>query len=337
MKTFAGTLFDGLLAVATPVQIEGGGDGIVIADAAGTRRLRYDQVTVDAPVPGVPRLLRLSGGEVIETDDGPAVDALWPTRSGIARIAFVLEARWWAALTSLALTAVIVWVTVTFLLPLAANPVSRLISPRVERAIGEHTLATLDRFVFRPSLLTQEQQKELTDSFRRFAHGDPDTQDIRIEFRKARAANAFALPGGIIVVTDEMVATASGDYEFFAVVAHEIGHVHGRHAMRLVLQDSGLAVLMTALAGDAVGTTILTAALPSVLLRSRYSRQFETEADDYAFAMLERHGVSPRIFADMLRRLQKDKLDEPRSGSILEYLSSHPATEERIRRAEEQR
>jgi predicted Zn-dependent protease len=337
MKTFGGTFFDGSRAVGVPMQVEGGGDGIVIADAVGTRRLRYDQVTVDAPVPGVRRLLRLPGGELIETDDGPAVEALWPTRSGIARIAFMLESRWWAALASLFLTAVVVWTTVAYLLPLAANPVSRLISPKFERLIGESTLATLDRFAFKPSLLTEAAQKEFTNNFKRFVHGDPDTQDIRLEFRKARAANAFALPGGIIVVTDEMVATASGDYEFFAVVAHEIGHIHGRHAMRMVLQDSGLAVLMTAIAGDAVGTTILAAALPSVLLRSRYSRQFETEADDYAFAMLKRHGVSPRIFADMLRRLQNDKLDEQRSGSILEYLSSHPATEERIRRAEEQR
>src|SRR5664279_6314679 len=106
--------------------------------------------------------------------------------------------------------------------------------------------------------------------------------------------NALALPGGIIVITDAMVEAFDNDAEFRAVMAHELGHVHGRHAVRLVLQDSGLAVLMTALAGDAVGATVLAVALPSVLLRARYSRQFETEADDYAFATMQRRGESPK-------------------------------------------
>ena len=159
----------------------------------------------------------------------------------------------------------------------------------------------------------------------------------RLEFRHAGTPNALALPGGIIVVTDEMVHTTANDAEFLAVVAHEMGHVHGHHAMRLVLQGSGLAVLMTALAGDAVGTTILAAALPAVLLRTRYSRQFESEADDYAFAMLKRHGQSPQAFADLMRRLSLDAREPADAHSLRQYLSTHPATEDRIRRAEEQR
>jgi predicted Zn-dependent protease len=146
--------------------------------------------------------------------------------------------------------------------------------------------------------------------------------------------NALALPGGTIVVTDELVHATANDAEFLAVVAHEIGHVRGHHAMRLVLQDSGMAVLMTALAGDAVGTTLLAAALPAVLLRTRYSRQFESEADDYAFAMLRRHGHSPQAFADLMRRLRLQLHAKEESGSLLQYLSTHPATEERIQRAE---
>ncbi|HKW80192.1 MAG TPA: M48 family metalloprotease [Casimicrobiaceae bacterium] len=78
------------------------------------------------------------------------------------------------------------------------------------------------------------------------------------------------------------------------------------------------------------------AALPSVLLRARYSRQFESEADDYAFALLKRRDFSPRIFADVLRRLQNNPPGMPDRGTILRYLGTHPATEERIRRAEEQ-
>jgi predicted Zn-dependent protease len=88
-------------------------------------------------------------------------------------------------------------------------------------------------------------------------------------------------------------------------------------------------------AGDAVGVTYLAAALPSMLLQSSYSREFETEADDYAFVLLKRNGVSPQVFADMLRRLEASEPRVANDGGVGRYLASHPATEERIRRAEE--
>jgi len=64
---------------------------------------------------------------------------------------------------------------------------------------------------------------------------------------------------------------------------------------------------------------------------------FESEADDYALAMLKRHGQSPQAFADLMRRLRLQLHAKEESGSLLQYLSTHPATEERIQRAEEQR
>ncbi len=134
-----------------------------------------------------------------------------------------------------------------------------------------------------------------------------------------------------------MVDAVDNDDELLAVLAHEIGHVRGRHAMRLVLQNSGIAVLMTALAGDAVGVTFLAVALPSMLVQSGYSRQFEAEADDYAFAHLKRHGVSPQAFANVMRRLEKETGGAKDDGPVMRYLGTHPSSAERIRRAEEAR
>ena len=336
MTAFEGELFDGVRAAGLPVQVEAQGDDVLIAGAfEPTRRIARNEVVADAPVPGVPRLLRLPGGALIETDAHDAVASLWPPKDIISRAAFAIESRWWAVLTGLALTAALVWLIVAFALPLAAEPVSKRISPKVEAYMGKHALALLDRTIFSPSTLGDEETSKRQDAFARFVNGE-DAQSYRLEFRHAGTPNAIALPGGIIIVTDEMVQLTANDAEFLAVVAHEIGHVRGHHAMRLVLQDSGLAVLMTALAGDAVGTTLLAAALPAVLLRTRYSRQFESEADDYAFAMLKRHGQSPQAFADLLRRLSLSEHETEDSHSLRQYLSTHPATEERIRRAEEQ-
>jgi len=337
MIAFEGVIFDGVRAAGSRVQVEAEGDDVRVVDAIEPPvSIARDQISADAPVPGVPRLLRLPGGVLIETVAHDSVRVLWPSKDIISSAAFAIESRWWAVLTGLVLTAGAVWLIVAFVLPLAAEPVSRRISPKVEAFMGKQTLALLDRTIFSPSALTGEDTKRYQSAFAQFVEGE-DAQTYRLEFRHAGTPNALALPGGIIVVTDEMVRVTANDAEFLAAVAHEIGHVHGHHAMRLVLQDSGLAVLMTALAGDAVGTTVLAAALPAVLLRTRYSREFESEADDYAFAMLKRHGQSPQAFADLLRRLSLSAHETEDSHSLRQYLSSHPATEERIQRAEQQR
>lgn len=337
MTAFDAVLFDGARAAGLPVRIEAHGSEVSIASAtASPRTIARDQIGADTPVPGVLCRLRLPTGELIETGDCDAVASLWPPKDFISRAAFAIESRWWAVLAGLALTAVTVWLIVAYALPLAAKPVASRISPRVEAFMGKQTLAALDRTVFSPSTLSDDEAQKRRHAFAAFVEGE-DALAYRLEFRHAGTPNALALPGGIIVVTDEMVQATANDAEFLAVVAHEMGHVQGRHAMRLVLQSSGLAVLMTALAGDAVGTTVLAAAVPAILLRTRYSRQFESEADDYAFAMLKRHGQSPQAFADLLRRLSLGQHESADAHSLRQYLSTHPATEERIRRAEEQR
>ena len=104
--------------------------------------------------------------------------------------------------------------------------------------------------------------------------------------------------------------------------------------MRLVLQKSGIAVLITAIAGDAAGMTFLAAALPAALLNAGYSREFELEADRYAYGHLSRHGRSPEALARLFRKLAEDR----RTGAndpLARYLGSHPGLDERIRLAEQ--
>lgn len=84
---------------------------------------------------------------------------------------------------------------------------------------------------------------------------------------------------------------------------------------------------------------VLAAALPATLMRAQYSQAFETDADLAAFDELKRRGISPRVFASFLRRMQQKEGAAAKAGEegVLRYLSSHPATEERIRRAESAR
>jgi predicted Zn-dependent protease len=134
----------------------------------------------------------------------------------------------------------------------------------------------------------------------------------------------------LIVITDEMVQAAESVEEIGAVLAHEIGHVERRHSMRHVIQGSAIGLIMATLTADAASLSIAVAGAPAALAQAKYSRDFETEADDYAFTLLKARGRSPAAFADLMDRLSRGN-DE--SEQSLGFLSSHPVTRERVLRA----
>jgi predicted Zn-dependent protease len=163
-----------------------------------------------------------------------------------------------------------------------------------------------------------------------FAAQAASATPYRIEFRAAPepGANAFALPSGVIVITDDLLKLAEDDREILGLVAHECGHVQGRHALRSVLQNSAVFVVIALITGDVSSTTGFAGALPAFLLQNKFSREFECEADRHAVTMLRATGNDPAFLAHMLERLSKAHAE---SGSkALGYLQTHPSTPERI-------
>jgi Zn-dependent protease with chaperone function len=172
----------------------------------------------------------------------------------------------------------------------------------------------MDRLFFSPSELNEPRQRELHAIFSDIhaifsdiAEASTDDHEFKLIFRKSPriGANAFALPSGIVVVTDELVTLARNDNEIIAVLAHEIGHVVHRHALRRLLQDSTVVLVIAAVTGDIASITSLAATIPVVLVEAKYSRDFEREADDYSLQYLRTNDISPRHFADILQRMEQ--------------------------------
>jgi Zn-dependent protease with chaperone function len=155
------------------------------------------------------------------------------------------------------------------------------------------------------------------------------------------------------VLTDQLAALLDDEHTL-AVLAHELGHLHYRHGTRNILQDSIVGLASMALLGDASSVSHIAATLPTAVLHTAYSRDFEREADSFAFGLLKRTGRSPRLLGEALAALEKrrdeaseetgcpvpgapPREDKPRGprAEDLGYLSTHPATAERIRAAEE--
>jgi predicted Zn-dependent protease len=154
----------------------------------------------------------------------------------------------------------------------------------------------------------------------------------QLELRDAATIgpNAFALPGGIIVVTDQLVDETESINEVLAILAHEIGHTELRHPLRSVLHGSLTAIIAATITADAGSLSAAVTSLPFILLQTKYSREMESAADEFAFRLLRQHDLSPELFAKALERLSKGSSAEEHAFS---FLSTHPVTAERIERA----
>lgn len=243
------------------------------------------------------------------------------------------EIRWLPATVATLAVVVGLWAMIAYGVPAAANLVARRISPSLERGMGDQALGTLDRVALQPTKLPADRQAALTARFNAMAALAPGDGTAVLLFRASPAVgpNAFALPGGIIVLLDELVAEAQSDDEVLAVLAHELGHVRERHTLRHVLQTSAVGVLLAAVLGDVVSaTSYAVAAVPTFLLNAGYSRAFEREADEFGFALLDRAGIDRAHFVRFLARLEEK---HGGAGKMPGWLSTHPGAEERGRAA----
>lgn len=213
--------------------------------------------------------------------------------------------------------------------PWVAREVALVVPARATQALGPGVLEALDRSVLQPTTLDEAHQQALRD---RYAQLDPDARLV-IYFRHSPrlGANAMALPDGSVVVTDALVRLAGHDDEIMAVIAHEAGHIAHRHHLRALIQGSLTATLVTLWLGD---VSALAAAVPSVLLTQRHSREAEHEADLHAAHVLKAAGLSPESLAAMLSRIEpKDTLDLATDDpTFTRYLDSHPGLSQRLER-----
>ncbi len=340
MTLLRGYYFDGRSSVRRTVSLVRRGDGIHLQGDGVDLRYPLTTVRMAPQVGAVRRLLRFPDGAQCEVIDDADLDRLLELdgSGSFQRLLHTWERNLFLVVLSLLLTVVTIAAFVKFGIPSLARRVAFAVPPVTEASLGKETLAMLDKLVMKPSELPAARQREVAALFGRMRPDLPGGREYRLEFRASDriGANAFALPSGIIVVTDGLIKLAKSDDEIAGVLAHEAGHVRYRHALRHVLQNSGTGLLVAAVTGDILSITSLSATLPTALIDAKYSRDFEREADDAAVAYLKRRQIPPKVYAVMLERLQAehDKKDggKGKGEGIGDFFSSHPETEERVRR-----
>lgn len=320
--------FDGRSARQHPVRLSFLDSRMRMTGATAAREAPLAELRVSEPMGAAPRLITFADGAFCEVRDHAALAHLLATTGHIDRA----HVRWqfdWRIVAATCLAFISLALAGYFYgLPLAARLAAPAVPESAVELMSEQTLKFIDAHLMSASKLPQEEVDPLVRRFAAMRAPGATSSVHRVVFRDGKriGANAFALPDGTLVVTDQLFKLAGSEDEIVAVLAHELGHVAERHGLRMVLQSTAVGMFLVFYVGD---VSSVLAAAPAALLQARYSRDMEREADDYGSAMLRENGLSPALLANMLERLEKAHRDK--DGDIPEYLSGHPATDARIR------
>jgi Zn-dependent protease with chaperone function len=195
------------------------------------------------------------------------------------------------------------------------------ISVENERLLGDHALEQIEADA---DIIREGPAVEAIASI-----GQRLTQHSRYQYQwlvqRDNTVNAFALPGGIIVVNSTLVLNTDSPEELAAVLAHEVQHVEERHTLKSMLNSLGFATVLLVVLGD---VNAATAIIVHQMGNMYVSRDVEEQADEKGFQSLVSAGISPVGMVSFLKKLQNENSDAG-TGAIA-WLSTHPETQKRI-------
>lgn len=161
------------------------------------------------------------------------------------------------------------------------------------------------------------------------------TFPVSITIIESDQPNAFTLPGGHMFIDTGLIHLTESEAELAAVLAHELGHVAARHATRQATQSTigNIATIPLSILGGPVGMlarNAATIAMPMTFLK--FSRVFETEADELGLQYMYQTGYDPTGSLDIFERLES--LEKKKPGSIAQLFNTHPMTSDRIQKVQ---
>jgi Zn-dependent protease with chaperone function len=205
--------------------------------------------------------------------------------------------------------------------PILSGPAARATPVSMELRMGENFDAQVGAIF--PTCRNEEGQRILSALGDRIAMGADTPFDIRVRAVEAPMVNAFALPGGPVLITDDLISEAETPDELAAVIAHEVAHVEMRHVMQAVWRDLGIGMLLDLVVGGGTGAGQQAVILAGQASDLTYSREAELEADTRGQALLHAAGLSSLGMAPFFDRMARAD-GSGRLGEAVEFMNSHP-------------
>jgi predicted Zn-dependent protease len=222
-------------------------------------------------------------------------------------------------------------------LPDFGDPASAAMSTTEEKLLGQKLLRELRGS--EPVIEDPELAEWIQNLGRQLSSRAPGNKQYYFVVVKDPEINAYAMPGGVIVVNSGLILNTKSEAELAAVLAHEVAHVAQRHIARRMADPAnkpwiaGLGVLAGAAAAskspdasEAIITSSIAAQAHKML---SFSRQEEAEADRVGLQILASAGFDPMAMADFMEMLDRRPKGEL-SGNITKYLQTHPLSIDRV-------
>jgi predicted Zn-dependent protease len=148
---------------------------------------------------------------------------------------------------------------------------------------------------------------------------------VKVYVVKQKEVNAFALPGGIVVINSGIIEKMGSYEELAALLGHEVTHINDRHSLRALLRQLSFTAIISIITGDASGIYGAIISNAAALQSLSYSRGLEAAADQKGMQILVDNQVNPEGMIKLMERLQTSGHNLP-----VDFLSSHPLTTKRI-------
>lgn len=261
----------------------------------------------------------------------------WPTKRKRLKVVEKLEQNLFSVLGAIVLSPILVYGILFKAVPEFAVQTYDLVPDSVVQTMGEQSMYAIEKAALEPTTLSvQEQQTVIQlwdDNLQKLSL--PKDQ-FKLSFFQSDffGANAFALPHGQIVVTDDLVKSMQDHpLALQAVLLHEIGHVEKQHSIRMAAQAAAGAIAFAMIFGDLEGFAEVLLGTGSTILQQRFSQDMEKEADEYALQHMKQHGIDPKEFAKALEIIVEQagiELENDKEGAWSKYLSTHPSIKSRI-------
>ena len=294
----------------------------------------FANAVLGEPILGQSQEITFSDGSRFLPED---VKFRWPTERKRLKLVEKLEQNLFAVLGAIVFSPILIYGIMFKVVPALAVQTYDLVPDSVVQEMGEQSMYAIEQAVLEPTTLSVEEQQTVTqlwdDSLQKLSLS---RDQFKLSFYQSDffGANAFALPHGQIVVTDDLVKSMQDHpLALQAVLLHEIGHVEKQQRIRMAAQAAAGAIAFAMIFGDLEGFAEVVLGTGSTILQQRFSQGMEKEADEFALQHMKQHGIDPKEFAKALEIIVEQagiELENDEEGAWSKYLSTHPSIKSRI-------
>jgi Zn-dependent protease with chaperone function len=281
----------------------------------------------------IPREIILPDVGLLTVESSSDVNA-WLAKSTTQSKVAKLESNKPLILASSILVPAVLYLFFKFGIPNAAITFAEYVPQGMVEVASRHTLIAMDKSILTSSKLTDDVQAKYQDQWTKIKEQLNLTESgFNIQFRQSKTmgANAFALPNGTIVITDELIELLEHNADLLtAILLHEIGHVTHKHSMRLIAETMATSLAVDYFFGDLGALIEAFAGLSNTVIQNQFSQKLEWEADNFALSHIPALNLAPDSFA---RAMEKLAATMPGESKLQYLIQSHPLMRERIENA----